>query len=250
MADELFEDPRLAAVYDPLDPDRSDLDLYLGLVDEFRATTVLDIGCGTGTFACLLAQRGVDVIGLDPAAASLDVARRKDGADHVRWIHGDVTALPPLQVDLVTMTANVAQVFLTDDEWHATLGAAHAALRPGGHIAFETRDPAKRAWQRWTKENSYSKADIPGVGVVEAWFDGAEADGPFVTFSGTYIFHSDDTILRPTSTLRFRSRDEVENSLTAAGFVVDDVRDAPDRPGLEFVFIAHRPPDPSPVGAR
>ena len=241
MADELFEDPRLAAVYDPLDPDRSDLDLYLGLVEELGARSVLDIGCGTGTFACLLANRGVDVAGLDPAKASLDVARRKEGADQVRWIHGDVTALPALQVDLVTMTANVAQVFLTDEEWQAVLEHAHAALRPGGHLVFETRDPAKEAWRRWTRENSYSKTEVPGVGLVEAWFDGAEADGPFVTFSGTYVFHSDGTVLRPTSTLRFRGRDEVEASLSRAGFVLTGVRDAPDRPGQEFVFIARRP---------
>ncbi|MDQ3391600.1 MAG: class I SAM-dependent methyltransferase, partial [Actinomycetota bacterium] len=33
MADAIFEDPRLAQVYDPLDPDRSDLDVYVAVVD-------------------------------------------------------------------------------------------------------------------------------------------------------------------------------------------------------------------------
>ncbi|MEJ7707650.1 MAG: class I SAM-dependent methyltransferase [Nocardioidaceae bacterium] len=65
---------------------------------------VLDVGCGTGTFALLLADRGLEVIGVDPAAGSLDVARAKPGAERVRWIHGDATALPPMQVDLATMT--------------------------------------------------------------------------------------------------------------------------------------------------
>ena len=41
--------------------------------------------------------------------------------------------------------------------------------------------------------------------------------------------------------LRFRSRDELADSLAAAGMVVDEVRDAPDRPGREFVFVARRP---------
>jgi ubiquinone/menaquinone biosynthesis C-methylase UbiE len=53
MADAQFATPRLAEVYDPLDPDRSDLDAYVAMVEEFRASSVLDIGCGTGTFACL-----------------------------------------------------------------------------------------------------------------------------------------------------------------------------------------------------
>jgi hypothetical protein len=42
------------------------------------------------------------------------------------------------------------------------------------------------------------------------------------------------------STLRFRHRDEVTASLVAAGYLVDEVRQAPDRPGRELVFIARR----------
>jgi hypothetical protein len=48
-------------------------------------------------------------------------------------------------------------------------------------------------------------------------------------------------VLTSDSTLRFRSRVEVEDSLAAAGFVTVEVRDAPDRPGRELVFIAQRP---------
>lgn len=39
------------------------------------------------------------------------------------------------------MTANVAQVFLFDESWNVTLLGIHAALRPGGVLVFETRDP-------------------------------------------------------------------------------------------------------------
>ncbi len=42
------------------------------------------------------------------------------------------------------------------------------------------------------------------------------------------------------STLRFRSRSEIAETLSQAQLTVESVRDAPDRPGLEFVFIAHR----------
>jgi 2-polyprenyl-3-methyl-5-hydroxy-6-metoxy-1,4-benzoquinol methylase len=79
VADELFEHSRLAAVHDALDPDRSDLDAYVAIVAELGAQLVLDVGCGTGTFALMLVERGVGVVGVDPAGASLDVARGKPG---------------------------------------------------------------------------------------------------------------------------------------------------------------------------
>ena len=161
MPDAVFDDPRLAALYDPLEADRPDLDVYAALVAELGASSVLDLGCGTGELACHLALAGLTVIGVDPAAASLDVARRKPGAADVHWVLGDATTLPAGAVDLALMTGNVAQVFLTDEDWD--------------------------------------------------------------------------------STLRFRSRVELEASLASAGFELLEVRDAPDRPGAEWVFIAMRP---------
>jgi len=240
VVDPIFAERRLAEVYDPLDPDRSDLDAYAAMVDEFGAHSVLDIGCGTGTFACLLARRGLTVTAVDPAQASLAVARTKPGADRVRWVHGYATGLPFLQVDLVTMTGNVAQVFLTDAEWAATLRAAYAALRPGGRLVFETRVPAAKAWLEWNRERSYQRTVVAGVGAVQTWGDVLDVSGELVSFRSTFVFEADGAVLTSESTLRFRHRDEVTASLAAAGYLVDEVRQAPDRPGRELVFIARR----------
>ena len=242
MPDAIFDDPRLAAVYDPLDPDRGDLDVYVDLVAELGATSVLDVGCGTGTFACMLAGRGIHVTAVDPARASVDVARAKPGADGVNWLVGDATTLPALKVDAAFMTANVAQVFLTDDDWAATMRAIRSALRPGGMLVFETRDPKRRAWEQWTPELTRTTVDIPGIGIVESWEEVTAVDGPLVTFRSMTIFRRDDLVLESTSTLRFRERSEIEESLVAQGYEVVDVRDAPDRPGREFVFLCRRAP--------
>ncbi|MFW6689586.1 class I SAM-dependent methyltransferase [Streptomyces sp. MAR4 CNX-425] len=241
MADDCFAHPRLAAIYDPLHPDRSDLDAYLRIAEESEARRVLDIGCGTGTFALLLADRGIEVVGLDPAAASLDVARAKPGGERVRWICGDATHLPSLRADLATMTANVAQALTDPQTWRSTLRGAHDALRPGGRLVFETRDPASRAWEDWTRESSYRVTEIPGAGSVETWVQLIEVSRPLVTFRWTYVFAADGQVLTSDSTLRFREREEVERDLVAHGYTVEDVRDAPDRPGREFVFLARRP---------
>ncbi|CAL9662724.1 2-methoxy-6-polyprenyl-1,4-benzoquinol methylase, mitochondrial [Streptomyces sp. enrichment culture] len=241
MTDECYAHPRLAALYDPLDPDRGDLDAYVRMAREFGARRVLDIGCGTGVFALLLADRGIEVVGVEPAEASLEVARGKPGGDRVRWIHGDATALPPLRVDLATMTANVAQAITEPDAWRGTLRGAHEALRPGGRLVFETRDPARRAWEEWTRESSYRVTDVPGVGAVESWVEVTGVSGPLVRYRWTYVFAADGQVLTSDSTLRFRERREVEADLTGQGYVVEGVRDAPDRPGRELVFVARRP---------
>ena len=241
MPDRAFADPRLAELYDPLDPDRSDLDAYAAVAEELGARSVLDIGCGTGTLACLLAGRGVAVTAVDPAAASIEVARRKPGAELVDWVVGDAGSLPPLAVDLVTMTANVAQVFRTDDAWSATLSAARAALRPGGHLVFESRDPARRAWEEWDRARTTTSAGVAGVGRVESWVEVLDVAGDLVTFRETFTFDRDGAVLTSESTLRFRTREELTASVTAAGLVVTDVRDAPDRPGRELVVLARRP---------
>lgn len=240
-SDPVFSDARLAAVYDPLEPDRSDLDAYLAMAEEFGARRVLDVGCGTGTFACQLVERGFEVVGVDPAGASLDVARTKPGADRVQWIHGDATTLPDgVEADLATMTANVAQAFTTDETWEATLRAIHAALRPAGRLVFETRNPDLRAWEAWTPENTFVAVDIPGVGQVESWHDVYEVRGDLVTFRSPTRFVDDDVTIASESTLRFWSRADLTESLARCGYVIRDVRDAPDRPGREWVFVAER----------
>ncbi|WP_228994807.1 bifunctional 2-polyprenyl-6-hydroxyphenol methylase/3-demethylubiquinol 3-O-methyltransferase UbiG [Streptomyces sp. DH8] len=241
MADACFAHPRLAAIHDPLDPDRGDLDAYVAMAEEFGARHVLDIGCGTGVFALLLAGRGLDVVGVDPARASIEVARAKPGGEQVRWICGDAAALPPMRADLATMTANVAQEIVDPRAWRATLRGAYAALRPGGRLVFETRNPAARAWEGWTRETSFRVTEIPGVGAVESWVEVTGTSGPLVSFRWTYVFAADGEVLTSDSTLRFREREEVEVELIACGFTVEDVRDAPDRPGREFVLVARRP---------
>jgi hypothetical protein len=159
----------------------------------------------------------------------------------VRWIHADATRLPPLRVDLATMTGNVAQAITDPDDWAGTLRGVHAALRPGGHLAVETRNPAAAAWRQWNPAATHQVHHLPGVGTVERWIELTAVDGPLVSFRHHYRFAADGAVLTSQSTLRFRQPDEIAADLRSAGLVLTEVRDVPDRPGLEFVFLARRP---------
>jgi SAM-dependent methyltransferase len=239
VPDAIFDDPRLARIYDAFDGPRDDLDPYLEVVRDRGVRKVLDVGCGTGSFALKAAALGVHVTAVDPALASLDVARNKPGSEDVTWLHGDATSLPDLRADVAVMTGNVAQVFLTDESWAATLAGVRRALRPGGYFVFETRDPEGRIWEQWASDPAEASRDVPGVGVVTQRRELGQVDLPYVSFRWVYTF-ADGAVVTSDSTLRFRSADEIRDTLADAQLRLVDLRDAPDRVGLEQLFIVQR----------
>lgn len=234
-----FDNPISAAIYDQAEGSREDLEHYAAIIRELAASSVIDIGCGTGTLAIMLADRGHHVTGVDPAGAMLDVARAKPGAEMVRWLDGTAEALPAgPAADLAVMTGNVAQVFVTDEQWLGTLRAIHDALRPLGHLVFETRIPERRAWEEWAEWGS-STYHVDGVGTVRDVFEVVRVQEPCVTIRSDNTL-PDGSIVPNESTLIFRSMPELERTLGQAGFTIREVRDAPDRPGREWVVIAQR----------
>lgn len=239
VPDPIFADPRLTPLYDELDGKRDDLDHYVAIAHELGARTVLDVGCGTGCLALRFAERGLEVTGVDPALASLEVAQAKSGSENVRWLHGDAATLPAMAVDLALMTGNVAQVFLSDQEWASTLRSISQALRPGGYLVFESRRPDYRAWEEWAREPAEVAVTSPELGTVTRRFTLTQVALPLVSFRYDYTF-PDGTRIVSRSTLRFRSCAEFEESLTSSGFRTLDVRQAPDRPNREFVFVAQK----------
>jgi SAM-dependent methyltransferase len=217
-----YVDPRLVDLYDIENARGADTDFYIQLAAELDARTIVDLGCGTGLLTCELALQGHQVIGVDPALAMLAIARRKPGAERVQWVEGDSSALGTPEADLAIMTGNVAQVFLDDAEWAATLRDIHAALRPGGHIAFESRNPEDRAWERWNRERTHGQIDSPN-GPIESWLELISVGDGRVRFEGHNIFTNTGEVVVVPSELRFRSRAQLTDSLAKAGFAVEHV---------------------------
>lgn len=239
-----YVEPRLVELYDVENLRGADTDFYLSLAAELDARTIVDLGCGTGLLTRELAVDGRRVVGVDPAPAMLAVARRRPGADQVHWVEGDSSALRTLRADLVVMTGNVAQVFLDDAEWTATLHAIHAALRPGGYLAFESRNPDDRAWERWNRDASYECFDSPN-GPMECWLELVSVEGGRVRIEGHNVFVATGEVVIAPSELRFRSLTELTGSLAEAGFAAEHVYGDWDRGPVTdssavFVVVARR----------
>jgi SAM-dependent methyltransferase len=239
-----YVDPRLVALYDRDNPRGADTDFYLRLAADVGAGRILDLGCGTGLLTRELATPAREVTGIDPAAAMLAAARRGPGADRVAWVEGDSAALGTPDADLAVMTGNVAQVFLDDGHWETTLRHLHAALRPGGHLAFESRNPDVRAWEGWHRDATQEQVDTPD-GTLECWMDVIDVRDGLVHLVGHNVFlvTGEDVVVH--SRLRFRSRTELTHSLGRAGFAVEHVYGDWDRGPVTdasrvLVFVARR----------
>ena len=217
-----YVDPRLVALYDIENPRGADTDFYLGLAAELNAHRILDLGCGTGLLTRELAAPGRQVIGVDPAAAMLAFARQQPGAERVQWVEGDAAALGTPEADLLLLTGNMAQVFLDDTDWLTTLAAIHTALCLGGVLAFESRNPEDRAWERWNRAASYAQFDSPN-GLIESWVELVSVEGGRVRLEGHNVFLSTGEVVVVQSELRFRRLEVLTRTLTDSGFTIEHV---------------------------
>ena len=238
-----FYDPRLVAVYDTLNPIAEYERFYLDLATKLSASSIVDVGCGTGLLTCELARRGHRLVGVEPSDAMLDVAKRRRGCERVRWVGGDARQLGESGADLAIMTGHVAQIIGDDEVWSTTLTAVLGALRPGGHLAFESRNPLARPWMAWTPQASRRRVEDTTLGPVEVWFQELEIDGDLVRYDIHYLFASSGEELVSPAELKFRTRAELGRSLSDAGFSVQEVfGDWDGRPAgassPELIFVA------------
>ncbi len=143
------------------------------------------------------------------------------------------------------MMGHVAQVIADDHGWARTLAAAQRALRPGGRVAFESRNPEAREWTTWTPQASRRWLHHPALGQVEVWQEVLAVHGDRVSSAIHYRFAADGQELVSTSELRFRSQAELTRSLADAGFSVEQVFGSWDRRPVgpdspELIFVAAR----------
>jgi SAM-dependent methyltransferase len=218
MAVNPYDDAYLASLYDQLNPWGPSDNFYLHMVGS--AADVLDVGCGTGVVLARARRDGHRgrLVGIDPAGAMIDVARHQPGVD---WVVG---YLPEAgyrsEFDLALMTGHAFQELSTDDDIRAFLSAVRQALRPGGHFAFETRNPRARPWERWAAADAVEVSDEQGRRVrVATSVDRVE--GEHVTLTETSTSDSGDPIVG-RSTLRFVSAEHLDHLLSAAGFALDE----------------------------
>jgi SAM-dependent methyltransferase len=238
-----FSDPRLVALYDTLNPFAEDTQFYIDLAEKLSARTIIDIGCGTGLLTSELARCGHTMIGVDPEHAMLEVGRSRPSGDKVHWVEGDATGLGDIQVDLALMTGHTAQVFISDKSWTDAIKAIQQCLKPGGYLAFESRNPEVKPWAKWTPESSRRAVLHPDLGEVTVWCKTIGMQGQTVKYEMHYLFSRTDEELISINKLKFRTQEELKQSLTDIGFEVPSIfgdwnDDPVNSKSKELIFVA------------
>lgn len=218
--DVTYDDARLAAIYDIDNPDGPDHDYFRAFVNEANPEVVTDLGCGTGILTVTMAKPGRTVIGIDPAPAMLAHAAARRGGGDVEWRLGTSEQIGPSSTDAVIMSGNVAMHILADD-WHQTLRRIARGLRPGGRVAFETRNPAARAWEKWNEP--LTERDTPVGRLRESVTTDPPTPAGVVTMHCYSEFLNAGDVIQIDQPLQFRSFEEVHTDLSEAGLRVVNV---------------------------
>lgn len=140
---------------------------------------VLDVGCGTGHIAHDLAARGLDVMGLDPSAAMLALAKNRYPEIPWRLDDARLETLPAGHPLLAAILARFSLIHADPATVPDILGAWATRLLPRAHVlvAFQCSDDpdhpviefdhrVARAW-RWHPDAM--AAAVGSAGFTERW---------------------------------------------------------------------------------
>jgi SAM-dependent methyltransferase len=101
---------------------------------------VLDLGCGEGWLARALAERGVEVVGVDASAPLVEAAREAGGGEFHVCSYAELASLfPPAPGGGFDVVA--ANFALIGDPVDDALEGARAVLKPGGAVVIQTVHP-------------------------------------------------------------------------------------------------------------
>lgn len=102
---------------------------------------VVDVGCGTGNAALAAARAGAEVVGVDPAARLLDLARSRAAADglSVTFQAGDAASIPLPDGSADAIVSVFAVIFAPDRR--AAAAEMSRVLTPTGRIVLSAWKP-------------------------------------------------------------------------------------------------------------
>jgi SAM-dependent methyltransferase len=139
------------------------------LLPDIAGRTLIDLGCGMGTFTIEAAARGAFAIGVDPAPAAVNAAgavAAAEQADGARFLRADAVVLPLRDHAADVVLAADLTEHLDDVTLARVLREAARVLTPGGRLVLYTPD-RHHVFER-LRERGVMKQDPSHIGVRSA----------------------------------------------------------------------------------
>lgn len=169
---------------------------YLELIGRMGAKpkTLCDCACGTGSLTVQFAARGLRVTGVDLSGEMLEIAAdkaRKNGVQAM-FVRQDMSRLTlPRPVDALVCGCDGVNYLLTDERVKDFFRSAHAAIKPGGVLAFDV-------------SSAYKLERVLGNGffgeerddVAYLWFNKWDAEKQTVQMDLTFFSREDSGLYR------------------------------------------------------
>ena len=141
----------LAASYDRLTNDvdyEATVNFYFDILNRegIRPRSAVDLACGTGSVAALLAKRGIPVTGVDLSEEMLTVAQQKTQMLRPRpfFVRQNLAQLRlPRGVDLAVCALDSLDYITEPDRCRQAIRRIYRALNPGGLFVFDVNTPEK-----------------------------------------------------------------------------------------------------------
>jgi SAM-dependent methyltransferase len=209
----------------------------------WQPQTVLDVACGTGTVALLLAEEGISVTGIDLAPGMIEAARRKARQTRlpVDFLVADATALDFAPTfDLAISLFDSLNYILSTRGFRDALASVHGSLRPGGGFVFDLNSEYALEKNLFSQDNLWDKtADVKHI-----WRAHYNARTRVATIDMEF-FLSDGRVFHEVHKERAHRHADVLTFLAETGFEVLDTYDAytflpPGRRSERIFYVARK----------
>lgn len=246
-----FNNQLIVNTYNLHNPITEYKDFFLDFANSVGAEVIVDVGCGTGLLTCALAEQGFKLIGVEPAQPMLEIAQQNNCLK-VDWVHGLAKDLVDYRADMVIMTGHVAQFHLTNQDWSEALDGIYRTLKIGGYLIFESRNPSVRFWETGKAEVDWqSSKDKPNIindevyGEIRSWFEFISFTENRLEYNLHYDFVKENKTFISHDILRYRSYQELSESLLQKRFKVENVYGFWDKRSVtadspELIFVAKK----------
>ncbi len=138
-----FSREMIEAVGDEGDPARRYIlnPVLFELLGEVAGRSVLDAGCGTGYLCRMLAQRGAQVTGVEPAEALFAYAVEREQKERlgITYVQQDLSLFSLDKPIFDIVVANM--VFMDIPDYEPAMLNCITVLKPGGHFLFSLLHP-------------------------------------------------------------------------------------------------------------